>query len=70
MSPHGPAGVTHAVEVPAASLHEAAARGIVEFRRCGFGEVMFGPGTRLTVTVKAAASIHELAVSKLDAWLT
>jgi hypothetical protein len=64
-----PAGITHAVEVPASSLYEAAARAITEFRRCGFTEVAIGPATRLIVTVKAAASTHELPVSKLESWL-
>jgi hypothetical protein len=62
------AGVTHTVSVSAASLYEAAALGIAEFRRCGFA-AMVGPATRLRVAVVAPATTHELTVGKLRAWL-
>uniref|UniRef100_Q01TP7 Uncharacterized protein n=1 Tax=Solibacter usitatus (strain Ellin6076) TaxID=234267 RepID=Q01TP7_SOLUE len=63
------AGVTHTVSVSAASLYEAAALGIAEFRRCGFVEAMVGPTTRLKVAVEAPATTHELTIAKLRAWL-
>ena len=53
-------GIMHAVQVPAASLFEAAALAVAEFRRCGFmSDATLGPATRLTLTVKAPVSVHE-----------
>ena len=63
-------GIMHAVQVPAASLYEAAALAVAEFRRCGFmNDATPGPATRLTVTVKAPVSVHELPLGKLMSWL-
>jgi len=63
-------GIMHAVQVPAASLYEAAALAVAEFRRCGFmSDATPGPATRLTVTVEAPLSVHELPVGKLMRWL-
>jgi hypothetical protein len=63
-------GIMHAVQVPAASLFEAAALAVAEFRRCGFmNDATPGPATRLTVTVKAPVSVHELPLGKLMMWL-
>jgi len=62
-------GVTHAVEVPAASLYEAAALAIAEFRRCGFTDVSMGPASRLTVAVREPATTHEIPVQRLLDWL-
>jgi hypothetical protein len=42
---------------------------IVEFRRCGFTDHAPGTATRLTVTVKAPATSHEVRLSKIEAWL-
>ena len=63
------AGVTHSVTVAAASLYEAAARGIAEFKKSGFAFAAVGPGTRLTVSVEAPSTSHELPVAKLQNWL-
>ena len=62
-------GIRHAVEVAASSLYEAAALAIAEFRRCGFTANAPGPATRLTVTVQAPATSHEVRLSKIEAWL-
>jgi hypothetical protein len=62
-------GVQHAVEVSASTLYEAAALAIAEFRRCGFTAHSPGPATRLTVTVKAPATSHEVRLSKIESWL-
>jgi hypothetical protein len=62
-------GIRHSVEVAASSLYEAAALAIGEFRRCGFMADAPGPATRLTVSVKAPATSHEVPVRKIDAWL-
>lgn len=40
-------GITHVVEITASTLYEAAALALAEFRRCGFAEATFGPGTKL-----------------------
>ncbi len=64
-----PTGITHAVEVSASSLFEAAALAVAEFRRWGFADVALGAATSLAVTVKPPATTHELRVSKLEAWL-
>jgi hypothetical protein len=62
-------GVEHAVELAAASLYEAAVMALAEFRRCGFADASFGPGTRLTVKVKAPETEHVVSVGKLHSWL-
>ena len=61
--------VTHTVTVPAASLYEAAALGVAEFRRCGMIDAEPGIGTTLSIRVEAPATEHELPVAKLMAWL-
>jgi len=63
------ADVTHTVTVSASSLYEAAALGIAEFTRNGFAFTNIGPATRLKISVEPPATTHELAVSKLQAWL-
>ena len=63
------AGVTHSVSVVASSLYEAAVLALAEFKRCGFAMAMTGPATRLTVTVEAPSSAHELSVARVQAWL-
>ena len=65
----GTDGIAHGVEVSAASLYEAAALALAEFRKCNLTEVLPGRATRLTVTVKAPATSHELTVGKLEDWL-
>jgi hypothetical protein len=63
------AGVTHTVSVAASSLYEAAALAVAEFKPCGFAMATVGPATRLKVAVKVPATVHELNVSRLQAWL-
>jgi hypothetical protein len=62
-------GVTHAVEVSAASLFEAAALAVAEFKRCGFADVALGIGTTLEVAVLSPSTTHSLRVSRLEASL-
>ena len=64
-----PTGITHAVEVSAASLFEAAALAVAQFRQCGFTDVALGAATSLSVTVHAPALTHSLRMSRLEAWL-
>jgi hypothetical protein len=63
------ADVTDSVRVSASSLYEAAALGIAEFKRSGFALAAIGRGTRLTISVEAPATTHQLSVAKLQAWL-
>jgi hypothetical protein len=63
------AGVTHTVSVAASSLYEAAALAVVEFKRCGFAQAAIGPGTRLRIAVEVPTTVHELNVTRLQAWL-
>jgi hypothetical protein len=51
------------------SVYEAAVLALAEFRRCGFTEVFFGPGTRLTIRVKQPETEHTVSVGKLRSWL-
>jgi hypothetical protein len=44
--------------------------GVAEFKRCGLMETLPGPATRLTMTVKAPATRHELTMAKLEPWLS
>ena len=62
-------GLTHAVEVAAASLYEAAALALAEFRRCGFTDPQPSPTATLMIAVKAPATTHEVSVDKLRHWL-
>jgi hypothetical protein len=62
-------GVEHAVQVAGASLYEAAAMGLAEFRRCGFAETSFGPATRLKVRVQSPEAEHTVSVGKMTRWL-
>lgn len=61
--------IEHAVDVAASTLYEAATLAIAEFRRCGFTENAPGPATRLTVTVKAPATSHEVQWGKVETWI-
>jgi hypothetical protein len=62
-------GIRHAVNVTATSLYEAAVLAMAEFRRCEFAEALLGSATRLSVTVRAPATTHEITVGELNAWL-
>jgi hypothetical protein len=62
-------GITHAVEVSASSLFEAAVIAMTEFRRHGFADSTFGPATTLNVRVKAPEASHVVSIGKVKAWL-
>ena len=62
-------GISHAVEVPAASLYEAAALGVAQFRRASLYEIHIGPGTLLRVAVKQSEAEHTVRFAKLQEWL-
>jgi hypothetical protein len=61
--------IRRAVEVAAGTLYEAATLAVAEFRRCGFIENAPGPATRLTVTVKAPATSHEVQWGMVETWI-
>ncbi len=58
-------GITHSVEITASTLYEAAVLALAEFRRCGFAEATFGPGTKLTVKVRGPEMSHTVSVARL-----
>ena len=62
-------GIEHAVEVPAASLYEAVVMAVAEFRRCGFTNAAFSPGTKLSVKIKAPETEHVVSIGKIRSWL-
>ena len=55
--------------VAAESLYETAASPIAEFKKSGFAFAEVGPATRLSITVEAPNTSHELPVAKLQSWL-
>ena len=65
----GTDGMCHATEVCASSLYEAAVLALAEFRKGWLVEVLPGRNARLTITVKAPATSHEVEVRKLEDWL-
>jgi len=63
-------GVTHSVEVAAASLFEAAVRGLALFSRPGLTPpIAVAPATRITVAVKNPAVRHTVTVDRVRSWL-
>jgi hypothetical protein len=63
-------GVRHSVKVTAESLYEAVVVGIMEFRRCDLMEhAAPGPGTTITVQVKAPATEHQVPLHQVRDWL-
>ena len=62
-------GFSHAVDVTAATLYEAAVLAIAEFRRAQLFDAHVGPGTRLTVAVRQPEVKHEIPFGKLQEWL-
>jgi hypothetical protein len=65
-----PDGIRHSVEVSAASLFEAAALALKEFRTSSLADAAKPAlATRLVVTVKAPGTEHELTVQQLERWV-
>jgi hypothetical protein len=62
-------GITHAVEIIASTLFEAAVVAMAEFRKRGFAEATFGSATQLKVRVKAPEAAHVVSVGNVKAWL-
>ena len=64
-----PEGMTHSVRVTAASLLEAAALGLAELRKCAMMDAAPGPAARFTVAIESPATVHEVPMRRLTAWL-
>ena len=64
----GPTGLTHAVEVTAESLYEAAVLGLNVMKKHGWVEPI-GPGTELQVQVKEPPVTHSVSVQQLRRWV-
>ena len=62
-------GIEHSVRVPAESLYEAAVEAMAAFRRSVLAEMPLGPGTRLTIHVKAPEEEHTITIGKVLSWL-
>jgi len=62
-------GIEHSVPVPAESLYEAAIEAMAAFQHSVLDEMPLGPGTRLTIRVKAPEEEHTISVSKVLSWL-
>jgi hypothetical protein len=64
----GPTGITHAVEVTAESVYEAAVLGLSVMKRHEWVEPI-GPGTELQVQVKEPPVTHSVSVQQLRRWV-
>ena len=60
-------GVTHAVDVEAETLFEAAALALGRLQRDGWVDNP-GPGTRLQVNVREPATAHTVTVAQIRRW--
>jgi hypothetical protein len=66
----GTDGIEHSVEVSAATLFEAAARAVAEFRKAELIECPPGPGVQLRVEVRAPATTHIVPFARVQSWLS
>ena len=65
----GADGVTHAAEVHAASLFEAAAAALALFREEGWGVDALTPNAVLRVEVQLPAVVHDVPLKAVERWL-
>jgi hypothetical protein len=61
-------GITHAVDVEAETLYEAAGLGLARLKKDGWIEGL-GPGSRLEIQVREPSTIHSLTVQQLHRWI-
>lgn len=61
-------GISHAVEVEAGTLYEAAGLGLARLKKDGWVEGL-GPGTRLEIEVREPATHHVITVDRLTKWI-
>jgi hypothetical protein len=64
----GPTGVTHAIEVTADSLYEAAALGLALMQKRDWIDKI-GTGTELKVQVKEPVVTHSVSMQQLRRWI-
>jgi hypothetical protein len=57
------------VRVTAASVFEADAFGVAEFRKRVLMETAPGLATRITVTLESPSTVHDVPMRKLQPWL-
>ena len=62
-------GVEHSVEVTAASLYEAVARGLRAFRENDWVDDIGGGRTTITVVVRQPRVEHKIRVQDFEQWL-
>ena len=62
-------GISHAVEVSASTLYEAAVLGVAQFRRACPCDVHIGPGTLLRVAVKQSEAEYTVRFANFQGWL-
>ena len=63
-----PTGVTHAVDVEAETLYEAAGIGLARLKADGWTEGL-GPASRLEIEVREPSTLHSISVQQLDRWM-
>lgn len=63
-----PTGVSHAVEVEAESLMEAAGLGLARLKKDEWIEGL-GPNTRLEISVRSPGSQHTVTVQQIHRWI-
>jgi hypothetical protein len=61
-------GISHAVDVEAETLYEAAALGLARLKKDGWIEG-FGPGSRLEIQVREPGSHRTLSVQQVERWI-
>jgi hypothetical protein len=62
-------GISHAIEVEASSLYEAAVAGLDALQRDSWTPAYVGDVTPITVTVDETGVVHTLRVQSIKAWL-
>ncbi len=60
--------MTHAVDVEAETLFEAAGLGLARLKKDGWIEGL-GPGSRLQIQVREPSTTHSLTVAQLNRWI-
>jgi hypothetical protein len=62
-------GITHTVDVQAATLFEAAAAAVASFRQQPWAAPALTPNAILRVEVALPAVVHEVPLKTIDRWL-
>jgi hypothetical protein len=62
-------GITHTVDVSAASLFEAAGAALAAFRQHAWAAASLTPTTTLRVEVQMPAIVHDVPIKAVERWL-